>query len=78
MKTNGFDKRKYNTPPSPNSAIKRFTTTVSARIEKELILELERLLKRRYGNKKVPMNSLSFIIRTAIKRKIRDLNSNLY
>ncbi len=78
MKTNGFDKRKYNTPPPPNQPIKRFTTTVSARIEKELILELERLLYRKYGKRKVPMNSLSFIIRTAIKRKIRDLNSNLY
>lgn len=75
MKTNGFDKRKYNIPPPANSAIKRFTTTVSARIEKELILELERLLQRRYGNKKVPMNSLSFIIRTAIRRRIRELNS---
>lgn len=73
MKTSCLDNRRFNTPPPPNKAIRRFDKTVSARIEASLLFELESLLKRRYGTKDVPMSKVSFIIRTAIKKKIREL-----
>jgi hypothetical protein len=73
MKTSCLDNRRFNTPPPPNNAIKRFNKTVSARVEASLLFELESLLKRRYGAKNVPMAKVSFIIRAAILRKIREL-----
>jgi hypothetical protein len=73
MKTSCLDNRRFNTPPPPNNAIKRYDKTVSARIETSLLDELESLLKRRYGAKNVPMSKVSFVIRTAIKKKIREL-----
>jgi hypothetical protein len=73
MKTSCIDNRRFNIPPPPNNAIKRFDKTVSARVEASLLFELGSLLKRRYGAKNVPMAKVSFIIRTAITRKIREL-----
>ena len=73
MKTSCLDKRRFNIPPPPNNAIKRFDKTVSARIEASLLDELESLLKRKYGAKNVPMSKVSFIIRAAIQRKVREL-----
>ena len=73
MKTSCLDNRRFNTPPPPNNAIKRYDKTVSARIEASLLDELESLLRRRYGAKNVPMSKVSFVIRTAIKKKIREL-----
>jgi hypothetical protein len=73
MKTSCLDNRRFNTPPPPNNAVKRYDKTVSARIEASLLFELESLLRRRYGAKNVPMKSISFVIRTAIKKKIREL-----
>ena len=73
MKTSCLDKRRFNVPPPPNNAIKRFDKTVSARIEASLLDELESLLKRRYGTKNVPMSKVSFVIRAAIQRKVREL-----
>ncbi len=73
MKTSCLDKRRFNVPPPPNNAIKRYDKTVSARIEASLLDELESLLKRRYGARKVPMAKVSFVIRTAIQRKVREL-----
>lgn len=77
MKTSCLDNRRFNVPPPPNNAIKRFDKTVSARVEASLLFELESLLKRRYGAKNVPMAKVSFIIRTAIKKKIRELKERL-
>ncbi len=77
MKTSCSDNRRFNTPPPPNNAIKRFDKTVSARIEASLLVELESLLKRRYGAKNVPMSKVSFVIRTAIKKKIRELKERI-
>jgi hypothetical protein len=77
MKTSSLDRRKFNTPPPPNNAIKRYDKTVSARIEASLLDELESLLKRRYGAKNVPMSKVSFVIRTAIKKKIRELKERM-
>jgi hypothetical protein len=77
MKTSCLDRRKFNTPPPPNNAAKRFNKTVSARIEASLLNELESLLKRRYGAKNVPMSKVSFVIRTAIKKKIRELRESI-
>ena len=77
MKTSCLDNRRFNTPPPPNNAIKRYDKTVSARIEASLLDELESLLKRRYGAKNVPMSKVSFIIRTAIKKKIRELRESV-
>jgi hypothetical protein len=57
LKTSNIDLRRYNVPPINNS-VKRFNTTVSFRIEKELVDELEILLGRRYGSKNVPMRKL--------------------
>lgn len=73
MKTSCLDKRRFNVPPPPNNAFKRYDKTVSARIEASLLDELESLLKRRYGARNVPMAKVSFIIRTAIQRKVREL-----
>lgn len=68
-----IDKRKFNVPPPPPSTIKRFDKTVSARIEASLLFELESLLKRRYGAKNVPMAKVSFVIRAALIKKVREL-----
>ncbi len=76
LKTSKIDLRKYNVPPINNS-VKRFDTTVSFRIEKELVDELEILLGRRYGSKNVPMRKLSFVLRSAVKRKINELKSQI-
>ena len=73
MKTSCLDKRRFNVPPPPNNTIKRYNKTVSARIEASLLDELESLLKRRYGSRNVPMAKVSFVIRTAIQRKVREL-----
>jgi hypothetical protein len=77
MKSSCLDKRKFNIPPPPNNAAKRYDKTVSARIEASLLNELESLLKRRYGAKNVPMSKVSFVIRTAIQRKIRELRERI-
>ena len=74
MKTSCLDKRRFNVPPPPNNAIKRYDKTVSARIEASLLDELESLLKRRYGARNVPMSKVSFVIRAAIQRKVRELS----
>lgn len=76
LKTPKFDLRRYNVPPVNNS-VKRFDTTVSFRIEKELVEELESLLGRRYGLKNVPMRKLSFVLRSAVKKKISALKQEM-
>ena len=73
MKTSCLYKRRFNVPPPPNNAIKRYDKTVSARIEASLLDELESLLKQRYGARNVPMSKVSFVIRAAIQRKVREL-----
>lgn len=75
LKTSKFDLRRFNVPPM-NNTVKRFDTTVSFRIEKELVDELELLLSRRYGLKNVPMRKLSFVLRSAVSKKIKELKSN--
>jgi hypothetical protein len=75
--TGKLDKRIYNIPPAPNTAPKRFNKTLSFRIEADIVNELERLLKRRYGAKRVPMNSVSFVLRTALKKKVKELSLSL-
>jgi predicted DNA-binding protein len=74
LKTSKFDLRQYNVPPVNNS-IKRFDKTVSFRIERELVEELELLLGRRYCSKNVPMRKLSFVLRSAVKKKIKELKT---
>ena len=74
LKSSKLDLRRFNIPPI-NNAVKRFDRIVSFRIEKELVEELEMLLGRRYSSKKVPMRSLSFILRSAVKKKIKELKS---
>ena len=76
LKTSKLDLRIYNVPPI-NNAVKRFDTTVSFRIEKELIEELELLLGRRYSSKNVPMRKLSFVLRSAVKKKIKELKDKI-
>ena len=76
LKTTKFDLRMYNVPPI-NNAVKRFDTTVSFRIERELIEELELLLGRRYSSKNVPMRKLSFVLRSAVKKKIKELKDKI-
>jgi hypothetical protein len=73
MKTSNLDKRRFNIPPPPNNAIKRYDKTVSARIDASLLDELGSLLKRKYGARNVPMAKVSFVIRAAIQRKVREL-----
>ena len=57
--TGKLDRRVYNIPPPPNTAPKSLTKS---------------LLKRRYGSKRVPMNSMSFVLRTALKKKVKELS----
>jgi hypothetical protein len=71
--TGKLDRRVYNIPPPSNTAPKRFDKTLSFRVEADIVDELEQLLKRRYGSKRVPMNSVSFVLRTALKKKIKEL-----
>ena len=72
--TGKMDRRVYNIPPPPNMASKRFNKTLSFRVESDIVDELEQLLKRRYGSKRVPMNSVSFVLRTALKKKVKELS----
>lgn len=76
LKTSKLDLRRYNVPPIKN-AVKRFDTTVSFRIERELVEELELLLGRRYSSKSVPMRKLSFVLRSAVKKKIKELKDKI-
>ena len=69
------DKRKFNTPPVNPNTVRRFTQTISARVEEPLLEKLRLLLNKRYNFRKVPMNSLSYVIRRAIMLKIRELDS---
>ena len=72
-----IDKRKFNVPPPPPSTIKRFNKTISARVEANLVDELEHLLNRRYGARNVPMKTISYVIRKAIIKKIRELKEHV-
>ena len=69
------DKRKLNTPPINPNTVRRFTQTISARVEEPLLEKLRFLLNKRYNFRKVPMNSLSYVIRRAILLKIRELEN---
>jgi hypothetical protein len=69
------DKRKFNTPPINSNTVRRFTQTISARVEEPLLEKLRLLLNKRYNFRKVPMNSLSYVIRRAILLKIRELEN---
>jgi hypothetical protein len=72
---NRQDKRKFNTPPFNPNTVRRFTQTISARVEEPLLEKLRLLLNKRYNFRKVPMNSLSYVIRRAILLKIRELEN---
>jgi hypothetical protein len=76
LKSSKIDLRRFNVPPL-NNTVKRFDTTVSFRIEKELVDELELLLGKRYGSKNVPMRKLSFVLRSAVKKRINTLKQEL-
>lgn len=69
------DNRKFNTPPVNPNTIRRFTQTISARVEEPLLEKLRLLLNKRYNFRKVPMNSLSYVIRRAILLKIKELEN---
>lgn len=70
-----IDRRKFNIPPINPNNVKKFTKTVSSRVEEHLLDKLVSLLNQRYNYRKVPMNSISFVIRRAIITKIRELES---
>ena len=57
------------------NTVRRFTQTISARVEEPLLEKLRLLLNKRYNFRKVPMNSLSYVIRRAILLKIRELEN---
>ena len=69
------DRRKFNTPPVNSNTVRRFSQTISARVEEPLLEKLRLLLNKRYNFRKVPMNSLSYVIRRAILLKIRELEN---
>ena len=50
---------------------------LTVRVVKDDLNELKRLLNVRYGFKKIFLNSVSYVIRKAIKRKIKELNLDL-
>ena len=47
---------------------------LTVRVVEEDLNELKRLLNVRYGYKKIFLNSVSYVVRKAIKRKIRELS----
>ena len=47
---------------------------LTVRVVEEDLNELKRLLNVRYGYKKIFFNSVSYVVRKAIKRKIRELS----
>ena len=46
---------------------------LTVRVVEEDLNELKRLLNVRYGYKKIFLNSVGFVVRKAIKRKIREV-----
>ena len=50
---------------------------LTVRVVEDDLNELKRLLNVRYGFKKIFLNSVSYVIRKAIKRKIKELNLDL-
>ena len=46
---------------------------LTVRVVEDDLNELKRLLNVRYGYKKIFLNSVSYVVRKAIKRKIREL-----
>lgn len=75
LSNNKIDRRKFNIPPINPNTVKKFTKTVSSRVEGHLLDKLVNLLNQRYNYRKVPMNSISFVIRRAIIMKIRELEN---
>ncbi len=73
---NRQDKRKFNAPPINPNTVRRFTQTISARVEEQLLEKLRLLLNKRYNFRKVPMNSLSYVIRRALLLKIKELEND--
>ena len=49
---------------------------LTVRVVEDDLNELKRLLNVRYGYKKIFLNSVSYIVRKAIKRKIRELSQD--
>ena len=47
---------------------------LTVRVVEDDLNELKRLLNKRYGYKKIFLNSVSYVVRKAIKRKIRELS----
>jgi len=47
---------------------------LTVRVVEDDLNELKRLLNVRYGYKKIFLNSVSYVVRKAIKRKIRELS----
>ena len=68
------DRRKFNIPPKPPKCEKTYDKVLSVRVVDEELKELKRLLNKRYGYKKIFLNSVSYVVRKAIKRKIREIS----
>ena len=67
------DRRKFNIPPKSPKYEKTYDKVLSVRVVIDDLNELKRLLNVRYGYKKIFLNSVSYVVRKAIKRKIREL-----
>ena len=50
---------------------------LTVRVVEDDLNELKRLLNVRYGYKKIFLNSVSYVVRKAIKRKIRELSDSI-
>ena len=68
------DRRKFNIPPKAPKYEKTYNKVLSVRVVDEELNELKRLLNKGYGYKKIFLNSVSYVVRKAIKRKIRELS----
>ena len=69
------DRRKFNIPPKPPKYENTYDKVLSVRVVEDDLNELKRLLNVRYGYKKIFLNSVSYVVRKAIKRKIRELSN---
>ena len=57
------DRRKFNIPPKPPKYEKIYDKVLSVRVVNEELKELKRLLNKRYGYKKIFLNSVSYVVR---------------
>ena len=68
------DRRKFNKPPRATRSDKIYDKVMSVRVVEKDLDELKTLMNKRYKGRKIFLNSVSWVVRNAIKRRIRELS----